>query len=96
MTTLAYFHIGADGEETMPQLEVIGDAHDAIDWFADMAPMVSVAALERPGFVELLKFARKGDALIVSSLDRIGTSAAELLTVFQALESMGVTVISLR
>lgn len=96
MTTLAYFFIGGDGEETMPRLEVVGEAHGAIQWYCDMAPMACVAAPERPGFAELIRFARRGDVLIVSSRDRLGTSAAELLGVFQTLESMGVTIVSLR
>jgi DNA invertase Pin-like site-specific DNA recombinase len=96
MKTLAYFFVGTDGEEAMPQFEVIGDSHHAVQWFADMTSMASVAALERPGFVELLRFARKGDVLIVSLVSHLGSSAAELLTALQALESTGVTVVSLR
>lgn len=96
MTTLIYYLIDADGEETMPRLEVVGEIHGAVHWFADMAAMVSVGALERLGFTELLKFARKGDVLIVPSLDRLGTDAAELRIVFQAFKKKGVTIISLR
>jgi len=96
MSTLAYFYIGADGQETMPRFEVIGEADDAVQWYADMVLMESVPAQERPGFAELLKFARKGDVLVVTSLDRLGTSSTELLTVFQVLEAKGVTVMSIR
>lgn len=96
MTTLAYLLVGVDGQEAMPRLQVFGGAHHDIQWFADMAPMASVAAFERSGFVELLKLARKGDALVVSSISHLGSSAVELIKVLQTLESTGVTVISLR
>jgi DNA invertase Pin-like site-specific DNA recombinase len=94
MTTLAYYLVGTDGQETKPQLEDIDETHDAVDWFTDMASNESIRALERPGFSELHNFARNGDTLVVSSLDRLGASATELLEVFQAFKAKGVGVVS--
>lgn len=96
MTMLAYFLVGADGQETRPQLGAIEKAHEVVHWFADMASSGSISTLERSGFGELHKFARKGDVLVVSSLDCLGTSATELVEVFQALKAKGVAVISVR
>lgn len=96
MTALAYYLVSTDGQETKPELGVIEEVHDAVHWFADMASNDSIRALERPRFSELHKLARKGDTLVVSSLDRLGTSTTELLEVFQAFKAKGVGVVSVR
>jgi DNA invertase Pin-like site-specific DNA recombinase len=93
---LAYFLVGTDGQETLPKLGTIEKAHDVVHWFADMEYGGLIRALERPGFGELHQFARKGDILIVSSLDCLGTSATELLEIFRAFKAKGVAVISVR
>lgn len=96
MTTLAYFLVGNDGQETSPKLGAIEKAGSDVHWFTDMASSESISALERPRFSELHNSARRGDTLVVSSLDRLGTSPTELLEVFQALEAKGVGVVSIR
>ena len=94
MTMLAYFLVGADGQEAKPQLGAIEKAHEVGHWFGDMASSRSTATLERSGFGELHRFAKKGDVLVVASLDCLGTSVTELIEVFQALNEKGVAVIS--
>lgn len=94
MRMLSYFLIGADGQETLPKLGAIELAHDAVHWFGDMESVGLIGALERPGFGELHQFARKGDILVVPSLDCLGASAVELLEIFQAFRKKGVGVIS--
>lgn len=96
MTMLAYFLVGADGQETRPQLGAIEEAPEVVHWFADMASSRSTRTLERSGFGELHRFARKGDVMVVSSLDCLGTSVTELVEVFQALNEKGVAVISVQ
>ncbi|MCQ3015904.1 recombinase family protein [Pseudomonas tremae] len=93
---LSYFLVGTDGQETLPKLEAIEMAQDVVHWFSDMGSVGFIGALERPGFGELHQFARKGDILIVPSLDCLGGSATELLEVFQALREKEVAVISVR
>ena len=96
MTTLSYFLIGADGQETKPRLEVVGEALNAVHWFADMASYGPIVALERPGFGDLYRFARKGDILIVPSLDCLGANLTDLLEVLQSFIEKGVVVTSMR
>ncbi|WP_426143308.1 recombinase family protein [Pseudomonas sp. DWP3-1-2] len=93
---LSYFLIGADGQETLPKLGAIELAHHAVHWFGDMESVGLIGALERPGFGELHQFARKGDILVVPSLDCLGASAAELIEIFQAFREKGVAVVSMR
>lgn len=50
MTMLAYFLVGADGQETRPQLGAIEKAHEVVHWFADMASSGSISTLEWSGF----------------------------------------------
>jgi putative DNA-invertase from lambdoid prophage Rac len=95
MTALAYFLIDADGQETMPQLKFPQMTNATVEWFGDMASSESTKALDRPGFAKLYDFAKKGDFLVVSLLAWVGTSALELLDVFQALKSKGVGIVSM-
>ncbi len=55
--------------------------------FTDTA---SGAKAARPGLVEALAFARKGDVLVVWRLDRLGRSLPELVKVVGELEAAGV------
>lgn len=96
MRALAYFLVGTDGQETLPKLGAIEMVHDAVHWFADMESVELIRALERPGFDQLHQFARKGDILIVPSLDCLGTGATELFEIFRALKESGVALISVR
>jgi DNA invertase Pin-like site-specific DNA recombinase len=96
MTTLAYFLVDADGQETKPRIEIVGEAHNAVHWFGDMASSGPIMALKRPGFGDLHQVTRKGDVLIVPSLDCLGANLTDLLVVLQALIAKGVVVISVR
>ncbi|WP_283189853.1 recombinase family protein [Pseudomonas sp. PMCC200344] len=96
MTALAYFLVGNDGQETLPKLGAIEKAVDDVHWFADMASSESIKALARPGFSELHQFAKKGDVLVISTLDCLGTIATELDEVFRAFKAKGVAVITVR
>ena len=55
--------------------------------FTDTA---SGSKTERPGLAEALSFARRGDALVVWRLDRLGRSLPELVRVVGELEATGV------
>jgi DNA invertase Pin-like site-specific DNA recombinase len=50
----------------------------------------SGARAERPGLAEALRFARRGDALVVWKLDRLGRSMAHLIETVRGLEAKGV------
>jgi DNA invertase Pin-like site-specific DNA recombinase len=52
-------------------------------------------SMDRPGLAELLAFARKGDALAVVRLDRLGRSLAELLSTVAMLKERDIDFVSL-
>jgi DNA invertase Pin-like site-specific DNA recombinase len=64
----------------------------AIKVFTDVRPGRSI---DRPGLSALLDYARKGDALAVVRLDRLGRSLAELLATIAMLKERGIALLSL-
>lgn len=51
---------------------------------------------ERPGLAALLDYAREGDAIVVVGIDRLGRSAAEVMTTIRELGERGIVLRSLR
>lgn len=96
MTVLAYVRVSTDDQSTDAQRHSIAVLHNVEHWFADEATTGGTKALERPGFTDLFKFARKGDTLVVSAIDRLGRDTIDVLVTVQALEAKGVTVLSMR
>ena len=94
MRTLAY--VSADNLSTEIQRCEIAQLHNVEHWFADEALSESVSVLEQPGFMEALKFARRGDTLIVDSIQSLGKCSFELFDAFMALRAKGVNVVSVR
>lgn len=50
----------------------------------------------RPGLDALLKVARRGDTITVSSLDRLGRTVLHILQTIEELEERGISVVSLK
>lgn len=96
MTVLAYVRVSTDDQSTDAQRHSIAALHNVEHWFADEATTGGTKALERPGFADLFKFARKGDTLIVSAIDRLGRDTIDVLVTVEALKAKGVTVLSMR
>jgi DNA invertase Pin-like site-specific DNA recombinase len=51
---------------------------------------------ERPGLAALLDYARQGDAIVVVGIDRLGRSAAEVMTTIRELGERGIVLRSSR
>jgi DNA invertase Pin-like site-specific DNA recombinase len=51
---------------------------------------------QRPGLAALLDYARKGDAIVVVGIDRLGRNAAEVMTTIRDLGQRGIVLRSLR
>jgi DNA invertase Pin-like site-specific DNA recombinase len=51
---------------------------------------------QRPGLAALLDYARKGDAIVVVGIDRLGRNAAEVMTTIRELGEHGIVLRSLR
>lgn len=96
MTVLAYVRVSTDDQSTDAQRHSIAALHNVEHWFADEATTGGTKALERPGFADLFKFARKGDILVVSAIDRLGRDTIDVLVTVEALKAKGVTVLSMR
>jgi putative DNA-invertase from lambdoid prophage Rac len=60
--------------------------------FADDGVSGAVLAAKRPGFADLLKFARAGDTIHVYAVDRLGRDAIDVMTTVKALLAKGVSV----
>jgi len=88
---LGYVRVSTGDQDVAGQtmrLEQVG----AIRMFTDVR---SGKSMDRPGLLELLAFARKGDTLAVVRLDRLGRSLGELLTVIDELKEREVALFSL-
>ena len=64
-------------------------------WFEDHGVSGTVKALDRPRFSEMFKSLRRGDALAVLKLDRLGRDSEDILATLRALNGKGVQVRSL-
>lgn len=51
---------------------------------------------QRPGLAALLDYAREGDTIVVVGIDRLGRSAAEVMTTVKAMLDSGVVIRALR
>ncbi|MGE8050698.1 recombinase family protein [Pseudomonas monteilii] len=96
MTVLAYVRVSTEDQSTDAQRHSIAALHNVEHWYADEATSGATKALDRPGFAELFKFARKGDTLIVSAIDRLGRDTIDLLETVESLKAKGVAVVSMR
>jgi putative DNA-invertase from lambdoid prophage Rac len=94
MRTLAY--ISTHRQSTNTRRLDIAQMHNIERWFTDEAVSESIRILERPAFIELHKFARKGDTVVVYSVQSLGKCSFELYDAFKALRAKGVNVVSLR
>lgn len=56
------------------------------------ADRISGTSNNRPGFAAALTYAREGDSIVVTRLDRIGRSTVDILRTVQDLDSRGITI----
>ena len=96
MTVLAYVRVSTEDQSTEAQRHSIAQTHNVEHWYDDEATSGATKAAQRPKFSELLKFARKGDTLIVAAIDRLGRDTIDLLETVEALTAKGVAVVSMR
>lgn len=59
------------------------------------AEQVSATATERPKLSSAMEFCREGDVLVVSKMDRLARSTADLLGIVERLEAKGVALVIL-
>jgi DNA invertase Pin-like site-specific DNA recombinase len=98
MATIGYLRVSTDEQSVEAQRHTLGKKYkiEDEDWFEDVGVSGAVKALERPGFAALAAYARKGDSVVVSAMDRLGRDTVDVLCTVQALQARGVSVISER
>jgi DNA invertase Pin-like site-specific DNA recombinase len=93
MTHLAYLRVSTEDQNEARQLEAIKAAGCAPEaphlWFIDKA---SGASTERPELLRLRQFARRGDVVVVHSIDRLARSLIDLESLVKEFTERGVLV----
>lgn len=90
---LGYPLVGSTKQSLDRQLAALADA-------GIPAPRIYVdkktgAAVDRPGLIRLLAYARPGDRIVVHTLDRLGRNLREVLNLIHSLREQGIGVKSL-
>lgn len=96
MACIAYVRVSTEDQSTDTQKVSIEDRHKIDHWFKDEATSGAIKAKNRPGFADLLKYAREGDTVVVYAIDRLGRDTVDVLETVDALKAEGVAVVSVR
>jgi putative DNA-invertase from lambdoid prophage Rac len=95
MGTFGYGRVSTTDQTTENQRLEITQAGYMIEfWFSDVVSG-SAHAAQRPQFKDMLGKLRKGDALVVTKLDRLGRDAPDVLATIKRLTEMRVEVVVL-
>jgi putative DNA-invertase from lambdoid prophage Rac len=90
---IAYYRVSTLDQSVESQRASMATGGQAFDHeFRDEGVSGAVPAARRPGFAELMKFARKGDVVHVYAVDRLGRDAIDVQTTVRALLDKGISV----
>lgn len=93
--TLGYARVSTIGQDLAAQLSTLAAVGvDAQQCFTDQ--LSGSAKSARPGLAALLGYARPGDTVVVTAIDRLGRSVAEVTRTIADLEDRGITLRALR
>lgn len=81
---IAYARVSSTGQNEAAQVDIL-NRHGADELFVDKASGKTRDG--RPKLVEAIKFARKGDVLLVTRLDRLARSVVDLHAIAQELDA---------
>lgn len=87
---IAYYRVSTHDQSIEAQREALGGQFDRE--FTDEGVSGGTLAADRPGFGELLAYARQGDTVHVYSIDRLGRDALDVQATVKHLIDKGVTV----
>lgn len=90
MARIAYYRVSTIDQAIDSQRHAMGGSFDKE--FQDEGVSGGVMAAERPGFAEMLRYAREGDTLHVYAVDRLGRDAIDVQTTVRNLRAQGVKV----
>ncbi|WDR00859.1 recombinase family protein [Devosia sp. J2-20] len=88
---IAYARVSTNGQNEAAQIDILL-RHGAEEVFVDKASATTREG--RPKLAEAMKFARKGDVLMVTRLDRLARSVSDLHAISKELEAKGVDLIA--
>src|ERR1700716_3055716 len=95
-TQLGYARVSTAHQSLDQQLDALTTAGvDATRVYTDKLSGTSTRE-QRSGLAALLDYARKGDAIVVVGIDRLGRNAAEVMTTIRDLGERGIVLRSLR
>ncbi|WP_190823817.1 recombinase family protein [Saccharopolyspora pogona] len=91
---LGYARVSTTHQDLERQLDALGK-HGIPDEriYADKK---TGATINRPGFTELLRYARDGDTIVATNLDRLGRNLRECLNVVHDLREQGIGIKTLK
>jgi putative DNA-invertase from lambdoid prophage Rac len=92
MARLAYVRVSTSDQSIEAQRHQLGQGSGFDKEFKDEGVSGSVLATDRPGFAELLAYARAGDSIHVTAVDRLGRDALDVQSTVRGLLKRGVAV----
>ena len=87
---ILYLRVSTLDQSVEAQRQALGEGFDRE--FLDEGVSGGTLAADRPGFSELLNYARKGDTVFVYAIDRLGRDALDVQGTVKRLLDKGVTV----
>lgn len=90
MSRIAYYRVSTAEQSIATQRAAMGDDFDKE--FKDEGVSGAIKAADRPGFSELLHYARAGDVIHVYAVDRLGRDALDVQATVRDLLDRGIEV----
>ena len=95
-TVLGYARVSTEHQSLDQQVDALVDSGvDSSRVYSDKLSGTSTRE-QRPGLAALLDYAREGDVVVAVGIDRLGRSAAEVMTTIRELGERGIVLRSLR
>jgi DNA invertase Pin-like site-specific DNA recombinase len=95
-TQLGYARVSTEHQSLDQQVDaLVGAGVEGTRIYSDKLSGTSTRQ-QRPGLAALLEYARKGDAIVVVGIDRLGRNAAEVMTTIRELGERDIVLRSLR
>ena len=92
MAHLLYLRVSGLSQSLEAQRQAMKQEGVTFKEFSDEGVSGAVLAASRPGFADLLKFAREGDTVHVYAVDRLGRDAIDIQTTVKKFLAAGVAV----
>ncbi len=95
-TTLGYARISTTGQDLDTQRDTLAAAGVEADRMIFTDTLSGAAGTDRPGLAALLDYARAGDTVIVTAIDRLGRSVVEVTRTIAELGERGILLRAIR